>query len=145
VKDVCECPLLLLQPERSGGNPEKRRRRDAGPPVEPLFGASPERPGAIECQGQDPVADQGVGIAGIVPQVFDPAGRRPECRFRIAGSDPDPATRVNTRARTASLARDCGSLSLCRMTVKAVSVPVPARDPLSLTAIHRSRCASSII
>jgi hypothetical protein len=109
---MCECPLLRL------------------PPVEPLLGARPEGSGAIECQGLDPVADQGVRIVGIVPQVFDPAGRRLQnVDSRIAGSDPDPATRVQHQGAHCIARQGLRIRIAVPNDGEAVCVPVPARDP----------------
>ncbi len=100
------------------------------PPVEALLGTRPESSGAIECQGQDPVADQGVRVVGIVPQMFDPAGRRLQnIDSRIAGSDPDPPTRIQHQGAH-RIARQGLRIGIAVPNDgEGVGIPVPARDP----------------
>ncbi len=65
-----------------------------------------------------------------MPQVFDPAGRRlQDVDSRIAGSDPDSATRVQHQGAYCIARQGLRILIAVPHDGEAVSVPVPARDP----------------
>jgi len=64
-----------------------------------------------------------------VPQVFDPAGRRLENVYsRIAGSNPDPATRIQHQGADRIARQGLRIRSAVSDDGEAVGVPVPTRD-----------------
>jgi len=109
--------------------------RDAGPPVEPLFGASPrgspERSN-VRVRIWSLTRESGLSGHRAAGVSILPGRRLQNIDSRIAGSDPHAAHgafqhqgRVLHRSPG-----DCGSASLCRNDAEAVGVPVPsARDP----------------